>query len=116
VRKLGPFLFDDGAHLVGNREQRQRHLNPGRLAVCKVDDEFELARLYADPLRIATWTPQIGTTSAPFPEWYQGRNGGGHYATDFDDGCVELHDADCCQCIRTVKPCSEPDSIGCVTQ
>jgi hypothetical protein len=38
------------------------------------------------------------------------------YATDFDGGCLVLHDADCCQCIWTVKPCSQPNSIGCVTQ
>ena len=63
-------LFD---HLVGAREQRLRHIQAERLSRLQVDDEFELARLYVDPLRIATWTPQIGTTSAPFPEWYQAR-------------------------------------------
>jgi hypothetical protein len=54
--KVAPLLD----HLVGAGEQRRRHLNAERLSRLQVDDEFELARLYVDPLRIATWTTQIG--------------------------------------------------------
>jgi len=89
---------------------------PSALAVCRLMMNSNLLACMSTPYGLPPGHPRLELLPPHFLSGIRGGNGGGDYATDFDGGCVVLHDADCCQCIRTVKPCSEPDSIGCVTQ